>query len=158
MTNRTEQQNTEEMLRPSAWLMRASSDVSHLLATEAVADTGLDPTTLDLLLRLRLAPGRRLRGVDLCEQLHKSPSHVSRVIDRAEAAGLARREPDPNDRRAHLIAATPAGESATDEYLPHLEDVLQRVMFDTLSSDEIETLISLLSKVSHAARSEMSSN
>ncbi|MGI9528548.1 MAG: MarR family winged helix-turn-helix transcriptional regulator [Acidimicrobiia bacterium] len=157
MANDTDQRSTDAMLRPSAWLMRASSDVSHLLATEAVADTGLDPTTLDLLLRLRVAAGGKLRGVDLCDQLHKSPSHVSRVIDRAEAAGLVRREPDPNDRRAHLIAATPAGESATDEYLPHLEAVLQRVIFDTFSSDEIETMIGLLSKVSYAARSEMPS-
>lgn len=151
-TNQT--RSTEEMLRPSAWLMRAASDAGHALATHAVADTGLDATTLDLLLRLRVAPDGELRGVDLCDQLHKSPSHVSRVVDRAEAAGLVVRGPDPADRRAHLITATGEGESAIDGYLPHLEEVLQRVMFETLSGNEIETLIDLLARISEAARSE----
>jgi DNA-binding MarR family transcriptional regulator len=154
MTNEQEHRTTDEMLRPTAWLMRAAADTSHALSTQAAADTGLDATTLDLLLRLRVASEGRLRGVDLCDQLHKSPSHVSRVIDRSEAAGLVQRSPDPDDRRAHLITATPAGESAVDDYLPQLEAVLRRVIFETLTSDEIETLINLLTRVSIAARTE----
>lgn len=134
--------------------MRAASDAGHALATHAVADAGLDATTLDLLLRLRFSSERYMRGVDLCDQLHKSPSHISRLIDRAEASGLVVRGPDPEDRRAHLISATPAGEAAIDNYLPYLEAVLQRVIFDTLSDDEIETLIDLLSRIARAARAE----
>jgi DNA-binding MarR family transcriptional regulator len=154
MTNTNEGRTTDEMLRPSAWLMRAASDTGHALATQAAEDTGLDAMTLDLLLRLRVAPEGKLRGVDLCDQLHKSPSHVSRVVDRSEAAGLVQRSPDPHDRRAHLITATDEGESAVDEYLPHLEAVLQRVIFEVLTADEIATLINLLTRVSIAARTE----
>ena len=144
--------STEDLLRPSGWLLKAASDVSHVLARDAVANTAYDPTTLDLLLRLRFAPNERMRAVDLCEELHKSPSHLSRVVDRAEASGLVRRMPDPDDRRAHLIAATPAGEAAVAEFLPHLEEALQRVIYSALSESEIETLISLLKRVSESAR------
>jgi DNA-binding MarR family transcriptional regulator len=144
-----------ELLRPSGWLLRASSDVGHALNIGAVADAPVDPTTLDLLVRLRLSKNGALRGVDLCNELHKSPSHLSRLIDRAEAAGLVIRTPDPNDRRAQMIAATPAGEATIDQYLPKIEAVLERVIFDSLSGDEIDLLSSLLSKVSNAARDEI---
>jgi len=144
--------NTEDMLRPSGWLLTAASDVSHVLARDAVAETTYDPTTLDLLLRLRFAPDGRMRAVDLCEELHKSPSHLSRVIDRAETSGLVHRVPDPDDRRAHLITTTAAGESAVAEFLPHLENVLQRVIYSALTETEVETLISLLAKISKSAR------
>lgn len=144
--------STEDLLRPSGWLLRAASDVSHVLARDAVAETSYDPTTLDLLLRLRFAPDGEMRAVDLCEELHKSPSHLSRVVDRAEAFGLVQRMPDANDRRAHLIAATAAGESAVAEFLPHLERVLQRVIYSALDETEIETLIALLAKISRSAR------
>lgn len=144
--------STEDLLRPSGWLLTAASDVSHALARDAVAETSYDPTTLDLLLRLRFAPDGRMRAVDLCEELHKSPSHLSRVVDRAETSGLVRRMPDPDDRRAQLIAATAAGESAVAEFLPHLEKVLQRVIYAALNETEIETLISLLTRISKSAR------
>ena len=60
--------------------------------------------------------------------------------------------PDPDDRRAHLIAATAKGEEAVAEFLPHLERVLRRVIYSALTKTEIETLISLLAKVSTSAR------
>ena len=144
--------STEDLLRPSGWLLRAATDLSHVLARDAVARTSHDATTLDLLLRLRFAPEGRKRAVDLCEELHKSPSHLSRVVDRAEASGLVRRMPDPDDRRAHLIAATPAGEAAVAEFLPHLEKVLQRTIYASLNNSEIETLISLLARISDSTR------
>ena len=131
--------------------MRAAADVGHVIKTDALATSDVDPTTLDLLLRLRFAPTRQLRGVDLCRQLHKSPSHLSRLLERAEAGGLVRRSPDPNDRRAHLIAATPQGDAAIDDYLPHLASILETIIFSTLSTAETETLIELLGKVSAAA-------
>jgi DNA-binding MarR family transcriptional regulator len=153
MTSIPKTRTTQELLQPSGWLLRASSDMAHAIDTGAVAETGLDSTTLDLLLRLRLAPEGHLRGVDLCSQLHKSPSHMSRVVDRAEALGLVRRTPDPTDRRAHLIAATKEGAAATDSYLPLLEAVLQNIIFATLTADEIDTLTELLTRISEAANS-----
>ena len=54
-------------------------------------------------LRLRLAEGHTIRGVELGRQLSKTAGYVSRVIDQAEDAGLVVRKPDPDDRRAQLI-------------------------------------------------------
>ena len=102
--------------RPACWrprrcepLVRCSSAqtaLARLIETEAVEPTGHDPTTLDLLVRLDQAPGNRLRAIELSRQLLMSPSHISRTIDRAEAAGLVERGADPDDRRASQVVLT----------------------------------------------------
>lgn len=149
--SQTPEAEDDARLRPSGWLLRAESDLASAINTQAVATTDYDVTTLDLLVRLSQSSTKNLRGVDLCGQLHKSPSHVSRLVDRAEAKGLVERVPDTDDRRAHLITLTAEGEVQVAEFLPHLNDVLQKVIFDTLSEDEIQTLIGLLSRISAAA-------
>jgi DNA-binding MarR family transcriptional regulator len=117
----------------------------------AVARTDYNPTTLDLLVRLRLAPHHELRGVDLCRQLLKSPGYVSRVIDQAESDGLVIRRADPNDRRAQRIALTQAGEDSLEAFIPHVVKVLDQTVYATLDDHEIETLIDLLGRIAASA-------
>ena len=81
------QASLEEALRPSGSLLGTNAALSCAIQARAVAATDWDSTTLDLLVRLRLAPERSLRGVDLVRQLELSPSHVSRVLDRMERQG-----------------------------------------------------------------------
>ncbi len=139
------------MLRPSGALLGAQIAISAVIEDHAVAATGHDPTTLDLLTRLAMSEGNQLRAVELCRQLRLSPSHVSRMLDRAEAAGLVRREPDPDDRRAHQIAITSDGWDVIDRFGPLLNAVLQEVVYNTLEPAEVETLVSLLGRVERAA-------
>lgn len=54
--------------------------------------------------------GHPLRLKDLAERLHIAPRSATEVVDQLEGKGLARRTPDPKDRRATLVAATAAGE------------------------------------------------
>ena len=51
-----------------------------------------------------------------------------------------------------LIMLTKAGEQAVDVFAPLLVEVLDRVIFGTLSSDEIETLVGLLTRISKSAQ------
>lgn len=142
----------DRKLRPSGWLLEAETGLGRAIDELAVAKTTHDATTLDLLIRLWLAPEHQLRAVDLCIRTRKSPSHMSRVIDRTERDGLTRRQPDPNDRRAQYVVLTKAGEQAVDVFAPLLVEVLDRVIFATLSSDEIETLVDLLTRISTSAQ------
>lgn len=143
--------DVDDTLRPSGWLLEAGTAMGRAFEDLAVARTEHDATTLDLLVRLRLAPQRDLRGVDLCGQLLKSPSHVSRIIDRAERDGLVLRRPDPDDRRAQRITLTEAGERVVDAFLPHLVEVLNNTIHRALTADEIETLIELLARIARSA-------
>ena len=57
----------------------------------------------------RRAPAR---VKDIAEMLHVDLSVASRQLSALEAAGYIRREPDPDDRRAHRVSPTSAGEAA----------------------------------------------
>lgn len=142
-----------ERLRASGALLGAQIALGTAIDRDAIDPTGIDQTTADLLVRLHLTDGNRLRAVELCEQLLKSPSHISRIVDRAEAAGLVRREPDPDDRRAQQIVLQQPGVDLVDEITPAFDAVLQRSIFDRLSSTEIETLVDLLGRIEAGARS-----
>lgn len=142
-----------DLLRPSGALLSAQTALATAIDHHAVAVTGQDPTTVDLLVRLELSPERRLRAVELCRALQLSPSHVSRMLDRAEESGLVVRGPDPRDRRANLVAITETGRAVVEHFGPRLSALLNRVIFDSLSADEIDALVSYLGRIEAAARS-----
>ncbi|MGU3496721.1 MarR family winged helix-turn-helix transcriptional regulator [Xanthobacteraceae bacterium A53D] len=51
-----------------------------------------------------------LRQAALAEKMNVEPMTLVASLDRLEARALIRREPDPTDRRAKLVAVTPAAE------------------------------------------------
>ncbi|MEM7337215.1 MAG: MarR family transcriptional regulator [Actinomycetota bacterium] len=139
------------VIRASGALLSAETALGRLIDTEAVAPTGLDPTIVDLLLRLDQAPGHQMRAVELSRQVLMSPSHVSRTLDRAEKADLLRRAPDPDDRRASLVTLTPAGRDVIADFAPRLTTIIDRVINQHLSSEEVDTLVDLLGRIERAA-------
>lgn len=157
MTQNPTEPSTEELLSarrlaPSAAVLGTHIALSAVLGTEGVAGTQHDQRTIDLLLRLYGSLGRALRAVDLSRQLMVSASHMSRVIDRVEALGLVRRTPDPDDRRASQIVITTEGSEVVATVAPHIAAVLDRVVHNVLTAQEINTLIDLLGRIEHAAR------
>lgn len=140
-----------ETLRPSGAMLSAQIALGRLIEKSAVAPTGYDPTLIDLLVRLDQASGNRLRGVELSRQLLLSPSHVSRMIDRAEAAGLVRRNPDPNDRRAAQVTLTHRGRAVLADFAPRLEAVIEKVIHSNLLPAEARVLVELLGRIQRAA-------
>ena len=132
-------------------MLSAQIALGRLIDRSAVAPTGYDPTLIDLLVRLDQAPGNRLRGVDLSRQLLLSPSHVSRMIDRAEAADLVRRSADPDDRRASRVTLTQRGRAVLADFAPRLEAVIEQVIHRNLLPAEAETLVELLGRIERAA-------
>ncbi|MGI9624712.1 MAG: MarR family winged helix-turn-helix transcriptional regulator [Acidimicrobiales bacterium] len=150
----TETHLDAELLRPSGAILAVQIALGDVIQRRAVEGMGLDSTIIDLLVRLDLAPERTLRAVDLCDQLLLSPSHISRMVDRAEANSLATRSPDPNDRRASLITITEAGAEVVSRFGPRLGAVLQSVIHDNLDEDEVDTLVELLGRIETAARNE----
>lgn len=141
------------MLRASGAILSAQIALGRLIDREAVAPTGHDPTVVDLLVRLDQAPDSRLRAIELSRQLSMSPGHVSRMLDRAEAAGLIAREPDPRDRRASQVALTSDGRSVLVEFAPRLEAVINRVVNQNLNPSETAALIDALGRIEAAAAS-----
>ncbi|MDO5629351.1 MAG: MarR family transcriptional regulator [Mobilicoccus sp.] len=53
-----------------------------------------------------------MRPGELAARLRIAPRSATQVVDALEARGLVHRQPDPGDRRATVIACTPAAEAA----------------------------------------------
>lgn len=87
---------------------------AHAHTTRAIgrdlAAVGLpDLPWYDLLWALYSAPGRFLRVNELAREVVLSTTAMSRFVDRVEAGGHVRRDPDPDDRRALRITITDKG-------------------------------------------------
>jgi DNA-binding MarR family transcriptional regulator len=74
--------------------------------------TGSTPGRLQLLTHL-VESGPTAVG-RLAHELDVSPPAITRMVDGLEDDGLVRRLPDPSDRRAVLVRATPAGQRWLD--------------------------------------------
>ena len=139
-------------LSPTGALLDAHVALDGALQRQALDCAGLDNYTADLLVQLMRAPRKQLRGGELARRLLISTSSTTRLIDRAEAAGLVERQPDPDDRRARQIVLTDEGERVALSFAPLLLEVLQRVVFDTFSREDVAALTKLLVRLRDAAR------
>ena len=76
----------------------------------ALKGAGLPPLAwYDVLWALESAPEQRLRMHELASRLVLSRSNLTRLVDRLEEAGLARREASPADGRGACAAITAKG-------------------------------------------------
>jgi DNA-binding MarR family transcriptional regulator len=76
---------------------------------------GLTGADYDVLATLRRnGPPFRLTPGVLSRSTMVSTGGMTKRLDRLEASGLIRREPDPNDRRGRLIALTDEGRALVD--------------------------------------------
>ncbi|WP_326686932.1 MULTISPECIES: MarR family transcriptional regulator [unclassified Streptomyces] len=111
---------------------------------EPVGRAGLSVLDFDALVRLRRSPGRRLRLSDLAAQTSLSTSGITRVVDRLQRDGLARREPSPGDRRSTYAVLTDEGAARLDHILPEHLETIERCFTGLLTpgqlSDFTETL------------------
>lgn len=81
---------------------------AHALATRSLEAGGLSFAELRLLLMLREATTGR-RPTELAQELHVSPSGVTRALLPLEKRGIVERQRDPNDARASQVRLTAAG-------------------------------------------------
>lgn len=137
----------DERLATTAALLETQTAVNDALSELAVRPAGLDIATADLLVRLSKSADCGIRGVDIGEQCLMTATRVSRLVDRAQAAGYVERQPDPSDRRAQHVVLTPKGREAARAYAPLLSEVIDELVFETLDASERATLIELLARI-----------
>lgn len=110
----------------------------------AFAQHQLEEWEFDVLSSLRrggvdsaLSPGA------LMSELLVSSGTMTNRIDRLEAKGLVKRQPDPNDRRGVLVVLTAKGRESVDSAIQTLVDC-EATMLGDLSPQERDTLTDLL--------------
>ena len=136
-----------------AWraFLTAHAHVTRAISRD-LADAGLpDLSWYDLLWALYRHPDRRLRVNELAREVVLSPTAMSRFVDRVEAAGYVRREPDPADRRALQVTITPEGVDLLRRMWPVYEAGIER-HFAAFLGKSAPRLRAMLQRMAESAR------
>jgi DNA-binding MarR family transcriptional regulator len=89
----------------------------------------------------------RLRVGDLAQLLRVTVGGTSKLVDRIEAAGLIRREPAADDRRASDLVLTAVGERSLAHASITYEGEMATVLDATLSTDEQQHMHDLVTRL-----------
>lgn len=100
-----------------------------------------------VLCQVAMAPGRRLRMVDIAGLLAIAKSAVTKTVDRLEQRGLVTRERNPADRRTVYATLTAEGENVFEAARPAFADGVQRHFAGQLSQAETRELLRLSQRV-----------
>src|SRR3954463_12293865 len=130
--------------------LTAHAHVTRRISRDLV-DAGLpDLGWYDLLWALHRQPGCR-RGVnELARGVVLSPTAMSRFVDRVEAGGYVRREPDPADRRALQVVLTDQGVTLLRTMWPVYQAGIERYFLGHLGAGA-PRMRAMLERVAKAA-------
>jgi DNA-binding MarR family transcriptional regulator len=107
-------------------LIRASTHATRHLSAQLTADHGLTISDYEVLLRLARAPERRLRRVDLAEQVLLTASGITRLLDGLERSGYVERASCDTDRRVVYAVLTDDGvqklREASESHVAQIEE------------------------------------
>ena len=140
---------SEQLLSVQAFaaLVRAHATTTRQLSAQLTAEHGLTISDYEVLLRLSWAPDRRMRRVDLAEEVLLTASGITRLLDGLEGSGLVERGACDTDRRVVYAVLTDAGRAKLDEAATsHFSQV--DAVFAQLDEEELDTLKALLGKLS----------
>ncbi len=111
------------------------------------AAAGVTLAQHEVLYRLSLAPGGRLRMADLAEMLLASKSGASRLVDRMTGVGLVERESSESDRRLVFAVLTGTGRATLVRSAPVFRDEVASTFGDHLEPEEHLALQRILKKL-----------
>lgn len=128
-------------------LLRAHSGITRDLNTQLTAEHGLTLSDFEVLLRLSRAPDRRMRRVDLADQILLTASGVTRLLDGLERQGFVERASCDTDRRVVYAVLTEAGldrlRTAAESHFGQV-DAIFGARFD---AEELAALTDLLDRL-----------
>jgi DNA-binding MarR family transcriptional regulator len=132
-----------------AWinLIRGQSAAIRVINAQLVADHGLTINDFECMLLLARAEDRRMRRVDLAEQLILTASGVTRLLDGLEKEGWVDRASCDTDRRVTYAVLTDEGlAKLRDASKSHVADL--RDFFEArFTNEELDQLALLLGRL-----------
>lgn len=133
----------------TAWvsLLRAHAAATRRFNADLVAGHGLTLNDYEVLLHLVRAPERRMRRVDLANEIVLTPSGITRLLAGLERAGYVERASCASDARVTYALLTDAGyEKLREASSTHLDGIRSHFA-DRFSAEELETLGELLARL-----------
>ncbi|OIK16477.1 MarR family transcriptional regulator [Bacillus sp. MUM 116] len=125
-------------------ILMQTSKAIHDRIKEEMAEKKLGITEFSVLEVLYQKGKQTIQQVGNCILI--SSGSMTYVIDKLEQKGLLSRNACPDDRRVIHVTLTDDGNELMNEIMPKYHELVED-MFDSLISDEAETLVHLLKKV-----------
>lgn len=94
--------------------------------------------------------GGGVRQITLAEYVGMEGASLVRLLDQLCAAGLARREVDPNDRRANALWLTESGAALADKIEAALSE-LRAIVFEGIPAEDFEAVLRVFAALSRSA-------
>jgi DNA-binding MarR family transcriptional regulator len=131
-----------------AWLalIRTHARLWDQLEAQVRHDHGLTIARYDVLAQVEHAGGR-LGLSELASSVVLSPSGLSKLLDRMEASGLIRRDPDPTDARSTFAAITPQGRSLVKKVRKSHHQLLQETFGNALDDRDVADLCRIMGRI-----------
>ncbi|HEU0193635.1 MAG TPA: MarR family transcriptional regulator [Gaiellales bacterium] len=130
-----------------ARLVRAHAATTRCFSASLQREHGLTLNEFEVLLRLARAPERRLKRIDLVEQVLLTPSGITRLLDRLERAGLVAKDSCASDARVTYAVLTDAGAGRLrDASRSHTAEI-RELMCSHYSDRELSSLAGLLRRL-----------
>lgn len=139
----------------SAWvrLLRAHASTTRAFNAELLNEHGLTINDFEALLRLSRAEERRMRRVDLAENLLLTASGVTRLLDGLESQGLVERAACDSDRRVVYAVITEEGhrrlKEASESHIASVTALFEQ----RFGEEELDRLAELLGRLPGADES-----
>ena len=133
----------------SAWvgLLRGHAALTRALNADLVTDHGLTLSDYEVLLRLSRAPERKMRRVDLAEQVLLTASGITRLLDGLQASGYVDKAACSSDARVTYAVLTAAGHEKLRSAAGLHVAGIHAMFAERYSDDEMATLAELLSRL-----------
>jgi DNA-binding MarR family transcriptional regulator len=128
-------------------LVRAHASVTRELNARLAAEHGLTLSDFEVLLRLARAPDRRMRRVDLAQQVLLTASGITRLLDGLERSGFVERASCDTDRRVVYAVLTDDGAAKLREAATSHFAQVDQLFAGRYGEDELATLVSLLGRL-----------
>ena len=128
-----------------AWrrFLRMQAELTARLARQLQTDSDLSLADFEVLVNLTDVPEGRMRVTELAKSLQWEKSRLSHHFSRMEKRGLVVRENCPSDARGAFVVLTPEGRTAIEEAAPGHVETVRRLMFDGLTSEQVEALTAI---------------
>jgi DNA-binding MarR family transcriptional regulator len=135
---------------PFALFLRAHAALVRELSSELEAEHGLTINDYEVLLRLARAPERRMRRVDLAEQVLLTPSGITRLLEGLERLGYVDRAACTEDARVKYALLTDTGHAKLrDAGKTHVAGI-ERLFLDRFDEQERGQLTEFLRRIGEA--------
>ncbi len=128
-------------------LIGAHSALVRELSEQLVEGHGLTMGECEVLLLLSRSPEHSMRRIDLSREVRLSPSGVTRMLDRMEAAGLVGKGACKQDARVSYAVLTESGMAKLQEAWPDHVAAIERLLGEQFDDRELAQLTDLLERV-----------